>query len=421
MEKNDDGQWVAVGPFPPSCQEPHIVQLLITESIELQDPTKLYYLFPHGPKHKYFRFKLGSAEEAMEFRRKFHGHTFEESDGEKVKVQILEDYKEQNNNNRALSSTHLKITNLDPAVREGKLRGMINDLSSMNPPFLELHLHSEGELPSYAIVGMATHQQAQEVVDKLIMAEIAGQRVWAKQTPKPRRNPVLRGKVNSLEIGHLPLNMEMDEIEAMCAEYGDVLRVKEDLDRNGYFQRSASVVMSTAKEAAAVFDRLHDEKVRGCRIITRFRIPNTTKLFIGWFPKSVTKEDVSQFVIRRGRTPGREPFSIDLVDGKTDSNRAAFVELFDPQEVAECVSKLNGKELGGVEVSVRSAKKTSGRLARTKASIKEKVLKGVLEQGAAKEMWQKEFSSGRAKMKGRSKRIKGKMLRRYGGKRRSKK
>merc|ERR1712083_811233 len=50
-----------------------------------------------------------------------------------------------------------------------------------------------------------------------------------------------------------------------------VTRMHIPVDHWGYPTRHAFVTMSTAEEAAAVFDALHESKVKGCSISTHFK------------------------------------------------------------------------------------------------------------------------------------------------------
>jgi len=250
-------------------------------------------------------------------------------------------------------SKWLRISNLKDGISENELAKYIRKESKLNPESVEIEQTSS----PFAFVQMETSNDAQNVVRKLQMSSLKGQKMWIQQCRPLRffRNEHFRGIHKRLFLCRLPQDVEAAEITKMCGEHGDVKKVKVAAEELGYSQRRALVVMSTAEEAAAVFDALHQEEVRGCTITTAFKTkcPNTNSVFIGWFPESVGKVDVYKFV---KQAVNERPLSVDMFSSRKDSEKAAFVVFSNNDLVVRCIAKLNGKKLGGNKVRINEQK-----------------------------------------------------------------
>jgi len=178
--------------------------------------------------------------------------------------------------------------------------------------------------------------------------------VWIRRTKEWReiRGEFNKGKVQKVILRHLPIGTKESEIKKLCSEHGDVQKVEMNCDDSGrYWTRSAFVTMSSEEEASSVFDALHQKKVKGCTISTALFMANgrANQLWISWFPKTVTKEDIYEFV---GKAVNERPLRVRLIDSKADSGRAAAVAFSGFDLLTQCISKLNGKKLGRAEVTV---------------------------------------------------------------------
>jgi len=301
-------------------------------------------------------------------------------------------------------SNWLKITNLDPQVTDKQLAEHILEKSKKKPKFLEIYSHSKGEHPSFAILRMKTLKSAETVIEKLRMSKLKGKEMSIQKCGERShsRCESLKGTTKEVILRHLPADIEKEEIKKMCS--GPRARVKKvwfNLDKQGYRLRTASVTMSSEEAANSVFDGLHQKKVKGCKIETSFSMKpsGTNSCFIGWFPKSVSQKDISKFV--SGAVDER-PLHIRLEDSKRDSDKAAFVTFSNIGLVAQCISKLNGKELGGVEVEVKTPRGRSQRDAGLKKVTAKKKMKGSAFSGN-KKMEKSKNRLAAAKGKGKGK------------------
>ena len=104
------------------------------------------------------------------------------------------------------------------------------------------------------------------------MSSLEGQKMWIKQCGEnSSRNEHLKGHTKKLYLRHLPLDIDgTSEIQELCEEHGEVTFVMLMRDKEGYFQRSAKVEMSSVEEADAVFDALHETEIDGCTITTNY-------------------------------------------------------------------------------------------------------------------------------------------------------
>jgi len=301
-------------------------------------------------------------------------------------------------------SNWLKITNLDPQVTDKQLAEHILEKSKKKPKFLEIYSHSKGEHPSFAIVRMKTLKSAETVIEKLRMSKLKGQKMRIQKCGEisHSRCESHKGATREVMLCHLPADIEKEEIKKMCS--GPRARVKKvwfNVDKQGYRLRTALVTMSSEEAANSVFDGLHLKKVKGCKIKTSFSMKQSgpKTCFIGWFPKSVSQKDIRKFV--SGAVDER-PLHIRLEDSQRDSDQAAFVKFSNFGLAAQCISKLNGKELGGVEVEVKTARSRSQRDGALKKVTTKKKLKGSSFSGK-KKMEKSKNRLAAAKGKGKGK------------------
>merc|ERR1712224_950796 len=143
-------------------------------------------------------------------------------------------YQERSRNGS--KSEWLQITNLDPQVSEKQLAAHILKESKKKPKFLEIHHHSKGEYPSFAIVQMKALKDAEAVIEKLRMTKLKGQKMWIRKCGgrHPHRCEFRKGATRRVVLGHLPMGIEKEEIDKMCSKYGTVKAVKINVDKEGY-------------------------------------------------------------------------------------------------------------------------------------------------------------------------------------------
>jgi len=353
-EGEKSSQWIKMQPLSPTIHEPHIMEMMQSISVKRDDQSSFRSGQSGGGQSKWWHFKMKSVGDARKFVEKFNGKTMKKNGGSKIEVEMMSGYRERSD---PFEGEWLKIVNLDPKVSEKQLVDHIQNKSKKKPKFLEIHPHSKGEYPSFAIVQMETLKDAEAVIEKLRMTALKGQKMWTRKCRErySHRAEFKKGSTTEVMLGHLPMDMEEGEIRKMCSKYGTVKRVKINVDKEGYYSRSAMVSMSGKNEASRVFDGLHQKKVSGCNITTMFwtRHSGTNTLYIGGCPESVSQEDIRKFV--SGAVDER-PLHIKLVDSTQDSSKGVFVVFSKFDVVAQCIRKLKGKKLGGVNVKVNTAK-----------------------------------------------------------------
>merc|ERR1719474_761314 len=129
----------------------------------------------------------------------------------------------------------------------------------------------------------------------------------------------------------------------------------------GECPKVAYVQMETLKEAEKVIDKVRMTELEGQKMWAQkcrekgiaVQSMKTYSLSIGWFAEKVDKEDVYEFV---GKAVDERPLRIHFVNRGQDPNIAAMLTFSESDIVAQCISKLNGKKLGGVKVEVNTAK-----------------------------------------------------------------
>merc|ERR1719295_1646193 len=198
-------------------------------------------------------------------------------------------------------SKRLKITNLKHGISDKQLTDHIRKETEITPKSVEIHRHSEGQYPSFAFVQMEKKKHTKKAMEKLQMTSFQGQKMWIRHCRDTVRNEHLKGCTSAVCLEHLPLETnetsDIQKIKKLCAKHGKVKFVKLH-KRNGYFGRSANVIMSKCEEADAVFDALHETEIGGCTITTRFISENANSncLSITGLPKTVTKPDICELV-----------------------------------------------------------------------------------------------------------------------------
>jgi len=382
---------VLMGPVSQSVNEPHIMDLLNDASLKLDSPSSLNSSISKFKK-KFFRFKLSSDKNARKFVKQFHGRTFPANDGRKVNVRVMKDQSQFTD--KLSGSEWLKITNLNPSVSEKELMEQIRGIAK--PKFLEFHRHSDEELPSFAVVQMKSSNDADKVVKALRMKKIDGQKVWARKAKQwgSDRNEKLKGKHTCLLIRGLPVGMEEREVKELAAKHGNVKLVRMANGIPGYAPRSAFVHMSNARDAASVFEELNEKSHQKSTLFTSFWMPKTKSVFIGSFPRSVTKEDIKGFI---RKATNHEPTQIHFRPVKGDK-KIATVTFKDSAAVGQCLG-LSGKKIQGEKVKVYPKAPTVKKAKKATPSGEKKKGKKVTKKGASTKVKGNPFKGGK-KMKG---------------------
>jgi len=383
MDVDATNQWVLMGPVSQSLEEPHIMDLLNTASAKLDSPSSLNYSISKF-KTKFFRLKLSSDKEARKFVKKFHGKKLPANDGKKVNVRVMKDQSQLTD--KLSGSEWLRISNLNPSVSEKELMEQIRGICK--PKFLEFHRHSDQKLPSFAFVQMNSSKDAEKVVKTLRMKEIDGQKVWARKAKQwgSDRNEKLKGEATCVLIRGLPAGMKEHEVEKLCAKHGNVKSVRMANGVPGYAPRSAFVHMSNAREAASVFKELNEKSHKKSTLFTSFwKGPKTDRVFIGWFPKSVTQDEIKAFVQKATK---HKPTAVHV---KTLEEKKCATVIFDNVLAAGQCLQLSGQRIQGKKVTV-----TPKMTARPSGKKKGKAVK---KKGTSTKLKGNPFTGGK-KMKG---------------------
>jgi RNA recognition motif-containing protein len=252
-------------------------------------------------------------------------------------------------------SNWLKITNLDSKVSDKELAAHILNNSKTKPKFLEIYAPSKGKQPPFAIVQMQSLKDAAKVIQNLRMSKLKGQKM-STQSYKGKhkyRGEFKKGSTEEVILCHLPMHIKEGEIRKMCSQYGAVKEVKINMNKRGYFMRSAIVTMSSKAEASSVFDGLNEEKVKGSTITTRFSVEDnqTNRFIISSFPQSVSQGMIRKFV---KEAVGVSPTHVEFRRDEQDAKVCAMVKFSNYEHVVQCISELNGKKLGGQKVKVET-------------------------------------------------------------------
>ncbi|XP_047048295.1 30S ribosomal protein 2, chloroplastic-like [Lolium rigidum] len=174
-----------------------------------------------------------------------------------------------------------------------------------------------------------------------------------------------------LYVGNIPRTVTNDELAAMFAEHGTVVRAEVMYDKySGRSRRFGFVTMSTVEEANAATEALNETEVGGRKIkvnVTESFLPNIDlsapepepafvdsqyKVYVGNLAKTVTTEVLKNFFSEKGEVLSA---TVSRVPGTPKSKGFGFVTFSSDEEVEAAVSTFNNTELEGQTIRVNKA------------------------------------------------------------------
>uniref|UniRef100_A0A453KJL8 Small ribosomal subunit protein cS22 n=1 Tax=Aegilops tauschii subsp. strangulata TaxID=200361 RepID=A0A453KJL8_AEGTS len=160
-----------------------------------------------------------------------------------------------------------------------------------------------------------------------------------------------------LYVGNIPRTVTNDELSAMFAAHGTVVRAEVMYDKySGRSRRFGFVTMSTAEEVAAAIESLNDTEVGGRKIkvnVTESFLPNIDtsapesepsfvdsqyKVYVGNLAKKVTTEVLKNFFSEKGEVLSA---TVSRIPGTPKSKGYGFVTFSSEEEVEAAVSTFN--------------------------------------------------------------------------------
>ena len=291
------------------------------------------------------------------------------NNGQKLRVRSIERREKPDYLKRLRSSKWLQITNLNPKVSEEQLIQHIQQATNVEPEFTEIRRHLRSDYPCIADVEFAKMEDKFKVINKLKMTLFQGYKMWIQPRTEmiDERFPDLKGEKKEVNICHLPLDMkDPSEIEKLCAEHGKVENVDMYLtDKDGYFNRMATVIMSSCDEAAKVFDALEEIEMKDSTITTAYESAHVRdlgkkhwnyshsmmSLLIFGFPMNTNKVDICEFVMQ---VVDERPLRIQMdVDKVWKSAMVKAQVIFSKNQlVAECIENLKGSSFRGMKLDL---------------------------------------------------------------------
>ncbi|KQJ89659.1 30S ribosomal protein 2, chloroplastic [Brachypodium distachyon] len=174
-----------------------------------------------------------------------------------------------------------------------------------------------------------------------------------------------------LYVGNIPRTVTNDELRAMFADHGTVLRADVMYDKySGRSRRFGFVTMSSVEEANAAIESLNETEVGGRKIkvnVTESFLPNIDpsapepepafvdsqyKVYVGNLAKTVTTEVLKNFFSEKGEVLSA---TVSRIPGTPKSKGYGFVTFSSEEEVEAAVSTFNNTELEGQPIRVNRA------------------------------------------------------------------
>jgi len=250
---------------------PHIIKMLESASLKLQHPAKCR--IQDSKRTRYCTLQLKSKKDAQKFIDQFNGKI---AHGQELTIKMNKPHPSFSPQSISRDETcqSLLITNLPSKATDQQLMEHIQKQSKKIPQSIRVQHHSKGH-PAMAFVEMASSKEAQTVMKKVQMSKLGGQQMWIQQSRHDiqPRNEHLKGLHNALIVQNVPMSWRRTQIREMCAKHGEVKEVTLFRANKGYLSRDPLVIMSTEKEASALFDALNGKKVEGCVLRTFFQKP----------------------------------------------------------------------------------------------------------------------------------------------------
>merc|ERR1712154_430728 len=114
---------------------------------------------------------------------------------------------------------------------------------------------------------------ATKCIKNLNMTKLAGKKVWAKYRTSRKtldRKQEFAGKTQLVLIGNLHWSVTWENVNEMCSEFGEVLKVHVWFDASGYPRGMVLVQMGDKDSAKKAFEGLNGKKVKNLTLVTAY-------------------------------------------------------------------------------------------------------------------------------------------------------
>merc|ERR1719295_276982 len=169
----------------------------------------------------------------------------------------------------------VRMDNLSRNVTEQIIVDHLKKYSKIkNPPkMVKLVHHSSDESKmGFAFVELASHDDAQKVIDNVHLTKLEGRKCWIDLcSDVDDRNESQRGKTSTVVLMNVHYEIDRDAITSLCEKYGNVMRVSLPKDKEGYPRCMAFVDTDSNESAERLFDNLHGVKLKNLTICACFK------------------------------------------------------------------------------------------------------------------------------------------------------
>jgi len=254
----------------------------------------------------------------------------------------------------------IKITNLAPQVSDKGLAAHIQQHGKETPKFLEIYPNSKGERP-FAFVQMKTLQDAETVIKGLRATKLKGNKLKIQKCGEKShpRFEILKGATRKVLLCNLPVGIDKEEVMRMCSGHGTVKKVWFNVNEQGYQLRTALVTMASREEASSVFDKLHQKKVKGCIITTRYPATplsseDSMTIKMSNLSRKVTEQHILNHFKQHSKIK-KPPISISLRHHPSNEDMLGFavIEMQSHEDALKVVQNVDGTELRGTKCAVK--------------------------------------------------------------------